>query len=337
IIEAQILGRNQDKSLEIWDQFVDTTTSPFKSQGCFSFAGSAQTDGVAILLFFKTPEARSRFAKKAETPADSSGKPKPKPKRQSKPKHQSKPVPKSKSKPVPKTLMPDCPYVHGIPHDELLKTAGDCVLIDPGRRDLFYCMKETSTPAEPIIYHYTQNQCSKETQMKHFSDIREKVKTKQVQQAENKLQGFCRSTIDPARYKEYIEAHKEVWPLLESFYNETMTTHTSSAHQVHNMYMPTDPTWSKRKKRAMVPYENMEPQSHLLHRKLRLSAYWNQKQADAQLACNLRRKFGKDPVLVMGNWSAAMVRYHEPIHGKGWRKVLKNLGFKVYLLDEFRT
>ncbi|KAJ2593860.1 hypothetical protein H4R99_005971 [Coemansia sp. RSA 1722] len=43
-----------------------------------------------------------------------------------------------------------------------------------------------------------------------------------------------------------------------------------------------------------------------------------------------------DTVLVMGNWSAGMVRYHEPIRGKGWRKVLKQHGFRVYLIDEFR-
>ncbi|KAJ2226577.1 hypothetical protein IWW45_007405, partial [Coemansia sp. RSA 485] len=44
-----------------------------------------------------------------------------------------------------------------------------------------------------------------------------------------------------------------------------------------------------------------------------------------------------DTVLVMGNWSAGMVRYHEPIRGKGWRKVLKQHGFRVYLIDEFRS
>ncbi|KAJ2592002.1 hypothetical protein EV177_008800 [Coemansia sp. RSA 1804] len=57
----------------------------------------------------------------------------------------------------------------------------------------------------------------------------------------------------------------------------------------------------------------------------------------ARLAHNLRRKFGKDPVLIFGNWSADMVRYHEPIRGKGWRMILKRLRFRVYLIDKFRT
>ncbi|KAJ2546529.1 hypothetical protein EV175_005564, partial [Coemansia sp. RSA 1933] len=80
-----------------------------------------------------------------------------------------------------------------------------------------------------------------------------------------------------------------------------------------------------------------KPHSHLLHCKLCLSAYINQKQADAQLVHNLHGKFGKDAVLVMGNWSAPMARFHEPIRGKGMCRMLQQQGFKVYLLDEYHT
>ncbi|KAJ2078153.1 hypothetical protein H4R24_004679 [Coemansia sp. RSA 988] len=76
---------------------------------------------------------------------------------------------------------------------------------------------------------------------------------------------------------------------------------------------------------------------HPLHRKLRLSAYINQQQADERLVCNLRNKFGEDPVLVMGNWSAPMVRYHEPIKGVGMRRMLRKHGLQVLLIDEFKT
>ncbi|KAJ2371023.1 hypothetical protein H4S02_009697, partial [Coemansia sp. RSA 2611] len=49
------------------------------------------------------------------------------------------------------------------------------------------------------------------------------------------------------------------------------------------------------------------------------------------------KKFGKDLVLVIGNWSASNVKYHEPIHGKKWRYVFQRQGFEVYLINEFRT
>ncbi|KAJ2793313.1 hypothetical protein H4R20_006575, partial [Coemansia guatemalensis] len=93
---------------------------------------------------------------------------------------------------------------------------------------------------------------------------------------------------------------------------------------------------SKRKARKMKLFASRVPESHLLHRKLCLSAYWNNRQADNRLARNLREKFSKDTVLVIGNWSASMARFHKPIRGKGWRDMLKRHGFTVYLLDEYR-
>ncbi|KAJ2380956.1 hypothetical protein H4S02_006438, partial [Coemansia sp. RSA 2611] len=51
----------------------------------------------------------------------------------------------------------------------------------------------------------------------------------------------------------------------------------------------------------------------------------------------MSKKFGKDLVLVIGNWSAVNVKSHEPIRGKSWRDFLKRQGFKVYLIYEFRT
>ncbi|KAJ1991864.1 hypothetical protein GGI26_003757 [Coemansia sp. RSA 1358] len=52
---------------------------------------------------------------------------------------------------------------------------------------------------------------------------------------------------------------------------------------------------------------------------------------------NLQTKFGQDTVLVMGNRSAPMSQYHEPIRNKGMRAMLRKHGFQMYLLDENRT
>ncbi|PHZ08815.1 uncharacterized protein RHIMIDRAFT_241324 [Rhizopus microsporus ATCC 52813] len=47
--------------------------------------------------------------------------------------------------------------------------------------------------------------------------------------------------------------------------------------------------------------------------------------------------FGEDAVFVMGNWSAPHARYHEPIRGLGFRRLLKKHGLQVYLIDEYKT
>jgi hypothetical protein len=42
-------------------------------------------------------------------------------------------------------------------------------------------------------------------------------------------------------------------------------------------------------------------------------------------------------VLLMGDWSARMKEYHEPIRGKGIRDALRQRGFEIHLFDEVRT
>ncbi|KAJ2118034.1 hypothetical protein IW146_000234 [Coemansia sp. RSA 922] len=97
-----------------------------------------------------------------------------------------------------------------------------------------------------------------------------------------------------------------------------MTTHTESTHQVHSD-------------------DDHEPCNYPFHHKLQHSAYINQQQADSRLKRSMIQKFGKRLVMVCGNWSASMARFHAPIRGRGWRKKFKKFGFPTYLFDEFCT
>ncbi|KAJ2409245.1 hypothetical protein GGI10_004722, partial [Coemansia sp. RSA 2530] len=109
-----------------------------------------------------------------------------------------------------------------------------------------------------------------------------------------------------------------------------------------SIVLPLPPVAVKRVKTvlAVVPLPHALPsnqQSYPLHRKLRLSGYMRRREAGLQLVRRMIKKFGKDLVLVIGNWSASNVKYHEPIHGKKWRYVFQRQGFEVYLINEFRT
>src|SRR5579859_6811060 len=63
------------------------------------------------------------------------------------------------------------------------------------------------------------------------------------------------------------------------------------------------------------------------------------KQRDFSLLGNLiRRKFGSNPLIIMGDKSAqTAARFHAPTQGIGLRYQLYRLGFHVLLLDEYRT
>ncbi|CEG73135.1 hypothetical protein RMATCC62417_08573 [Rhizopus microsporus] len=56
-----------------------------------------------------------------------------------------------------------------------------------------------------------------------------------------------------------------------------------------------------------------------LFRKIRLSAYFNKQRADQKLIQDL------------------CTRYHEPIRGHGFRRLLKKHRFQVYHIDEYKT
>ncbi|KAJ2544088.1 hypothetical protein IWW35_005434, partial [Coemansia sp. RSA 1878] len=169
------------------------------------------------------------------------------------------------------------------------------------------------------LYRYTRNQQHKETRVTRFKRILEKVKPADIAAAERSLgAGSC---VKPGLelFKEYLEARAQVADKLTRFYNETYTVHPTSTHPIH-----------KDKPKAEV-------RAYPLHRKLRLSAYVNQKQADQRLINKLRKEFGPNAVIIIGDWSAPMNRFHEPIRGKSWRELLKRGGFEVYLIKEYLT
>ncbi|KAL0078391.1 hypothetical protein J3Q64DRAFT_1702541 [Phycomyces blakesleeanus] len=49
-------------------------------------------------------------------------------------------------------------YIHDFTPEQHESIRGRCVLIDPGRRDLLYCIHEESTVETPRCYRYTSNQ-----------------------------------------------------------------------------------------------------------------------------------------------------------------------------------
>ncbi|KAJ2097572.1 hypothetical protein GGI16_004528 [Coemansia sp. S142-1] len=150
---------------------------------------------------------------------------------------------------------------------------------------------------------YSRKQRGKETHMWRFRKIHEKVKKSfpidAISKVKSWLAKFDWASLDPAKYKAYVEARAVVWPLLSGFYSKTLTKHPESKHKIHKHKIHKD-------KRHVV-------RSYPLHCKQRLSAYINQQQADYRLACNMRTAFGKDAIIMVGNWSASMTKYHEPI------------------------
>ena len=200
----------------------------------------------------------------------------------------------------------DVPYVHTLSKKQLLANTGKCILVDPGHRDMLHCMHESSPIQKKSLYRYTSNQRNVETKTRKFRKLRENSKPAAVTAAEASLGRFCSSTVVPQKFVDYLHQHAEVTGVLGNYYA--------------NQDLP----------------KEERPDGVLPFRKMKLSSFINRQQSDKRLCRSIRGKFGDDTTIIIGNWSAGNIKYHEPIRGVGIRKMFKKEGFKVYLLDEYK-
>ncbi|KAJ2720233.1 hypothetical protein H4S00_003280, partial [Coemansia sp. D1744] len=211
--------------------------------------------------------------------------------------------------PVQLQQQADCAYISDLSQAQLQSTVGCCVLVDPGRQDLLFMMHEKSTVQEKCVYRHTCSQQRKETRVTKYQKILQNEKTADVAAAERCLgAGSC---IKPnlKLFEEYLVAQAEVAADLTRHYNEIM------CNQQDGTTTPKVP----------------------LHRKLRLSAYINHQRANQLLINCLKKRFSQDAIFILGNWSASMTQFHEPICGKGWQTLLKRGRFDIYLIDKYLT
>ncbi|ORE11314.1 hypothetical protein BCV72DRAFT_332378 [Rhizopus microsporus var. microsporus] len=197
----------------------------------------------------------------------------------------------------------DFKYVEKLEKEELLAGAGKCVLIDPGRRDMLYCMHEESIIESKKTYRYTSNQRAIETKSRKFKKFEESLKLDDVRAAEVSLSKYKSSTVNGDKFAKYLQERATVTPVLSKYYA--------------NEYISAVET-------NLLPFQ-----------KMKLSSFINGQQADKQLARNPITKLGDNGTLIIGNWSDGNVKFHEPIRGVGMRRILAKQGSKVQKLTMF--
>ncbi|KAJ2401046.1 hypothetical protein GGF41_007802, partial [Coemansia sp. RSA 2531] len=83
-----------------------------------------------------------------------------------------------------------------------------------GRGDIHSFMHHLSTRRHRRVMRYSRKQQGKETHMWRFRKIHEKVKKSfpidAISKAESWLAKFDHASLDPAKYKVYVEAHAVV-------------------------------------------------------------------------------------------------------------------------------
>ncbi|KAG1047429.1 hypothetical protein G6F43_010119 [Rhizopus delemar] len=250
ILNNQILKNSivihLDKEV-VWGAALDVRSKAMKPQGerkVMKFRGTIYTDGVGVSVLKQNYDTKKKGG-------SSGGK--------------------------PKSIEADeFQYIEKSGKEELLAGAGKCVLMDPGRQYLLYCMHEKSTVENKMIYRYTSNQKAIETKSRKFRKLRNNLKRAEVIAVELSLSHFKSSTANKDKFVEYLQERTKVIPFMKAYYlNEDRPV-----------------------------AEDQGASGFLPFRKMKLSSFINQQQADKRLAKKLRERFGNDAILILDNWSA---------------------------------
>jgi len=173
--------------------------------------------------------------------------------------------------------------------------------IDPGKNDLIYCVDGTNRDANK--FRYTQAQRNNETKKHKFQDIflehkQEKINGKTITEYETELSEYNRKSLDITKYKEYLKKKNEINHKLFPFYDKE------------------------------------------LYRKLKLNTYINTRKSEQRMMNRFLKKFGdsSETIICIGDYEQKQhMKFKEPTKGVGMRKLFRQHGYKVYLVNEFRT
>jgi transposase len=175
------------------------------------------------------------------------------------------------------------------------------VACDPGKSDIIYCVDDDNKDANE--FRYTQDSRRKECKIKKYAKIilefkKEKIDGKTVIEYETELSKLNRKTLTIKDFKDYIQKKSEINNKLYAFYEK------------------------------------------YIFRKLKLNGYINRKKHEQKMINNFKKIFGKpeDVIICVGDFEQKQhMKYKEPVKGKGIRRIFRDNGYKLYLVDEFRT
>lgn len=176
----------------------------------------------------------------------------------------------------------------------------EIISIDPNKDDLIYCIKGSRETNDLTTFRYSNNQRSKETRKRKNRKIllKEKILEGIVINTETEMSEFNSKTNSITKFTKYIIKKNEINVKLKNFYER------------------------------------------LLWRKLKLSVYTRTQKSEMKMVDRFKEKLGlsETSVIAFGDWSQSeQMKYKEPSKGKSFRNLFRKAGYKVYLVNEFRT
>ena len=233
----------------------------------------------------------------------------------------SKSVPKKSKK---EKMIEPYPYIESFTPEQIKEILKDGYVVDdPNKEDAAYCMgsdcldENGEKNQNGSTFRYTQNQRRKEIGLKRYSKILDglnhrqlidvisnqagKIKTiqKSVKEVEASLSSFNSKTCDRDGFFNYVQRKNYVNRLLYEHYNKP------------------------------------------IFRKFKWNRYMNTQRSESKMVNNFEVNFGppEETVVIIGDYDCkgAHMKGKEPILNKRIKTKLSNRGYKICLINEFRT
>ena len=172
--------------------------------------------------------------------------------------------------------------------------------IDPGKDDLIYATNGVKSNGKMMTFRYSQNQRRKELKSKKYRDFikHDRVSTK-TEKMESKLSEFNSKSCVLKNVIAYIRNKNKINSKIYDVYNKVM------------------------------------------YRKLKWFSFINKQRSESNMVNQFKKRFNvesKDATICIGDFEQKkQMKYKEPTKGKSFRNLFKKAGFKVYLVDEYKT
>ena len=176
-------------------------------------------------------------------------------------------------------------------------------VIDPNYGNLIYCVHMELGKTKK--FRYTQRQRDHETKRKKYNKKIDKKKSNTM-------------------IRKYFPMKMEELKL--SRYNSKSCVFFNFERFLHN--------------KNIVNKDLFGAYQDTLYRKLKWYGYINRQKSESNMVNNFKEKVGnpEETIVIMGDFDKkSNMKGKEPAKIKGLRKVLRNGGYKVYLINEFRT
>ena len=204
-------------------------------------------------------------------------------------------------------------YIEDQPDIKKILENKNYVCIDPNLSDLMYCMDKNGNK-----FRYTQNQRRSETRRKKYSEIIQNINSS--------------VTIDENifRKKKIIEEKRTVQQIESDLTKDNLDSKTC------NFVLFLDYVKIKNRVNRCLfdQYQNE------LYRKLKWNSFINTQKSESKMLRNFKEKFGPpgETTVIIGDYDKiSHPKGKEPCLTKGLRKVLRNFGYNLFLINEFRT